>query len=98
MVLQRLRVIQKMKQLRKTDGGIVSILIVVVLLAVTLGLYLQIVLFDQSSSPPNVGLLPQASMQVLEGDEVLVAPVGAPLPADQMQVIIQVFAPETAAN
>ena len=33
-----------MKQLRKTDGGIVSILIVVLLLAVTLGLYLQIVL------------------------------------------------------
>lgn len=87
-----------MKQLRKTDGGIVSILIVVLLLAVTLGLYLQIVLFDQSSSSPSVGLVPQASMQVLEGDEVPVAPVGEPLPAEQMQVIIQVFAPETAAN
>ena len=87
-----------MKHLRKSDGGIASILIVVLLLAVTVGLYLQIVLFDPPSSSPSVGLVPQASMQVLEGDEVPVAPVGEPLPAEQMQIIMQVFAPETAAN
>jgi hypothetical protein len=96
--LQWLEVIKKMKQIRKTDGGIASILIVVLLLAVTVGLYLQIVLFDQPSSSPSVGLVPQASVQVLEGDEVPTLPAGEPLPADQMQVIIQVFAPETVAN
>ena len=87
-----------MFKLQKSRGGIASILIVVLLLAVTVGLYLQIVMFDRPASPPSVGLAPQASMQVLEGDEMPTAPAAEPLPADQMQVIIQVFAPETAAN
>ena len=87
-----------MFKLQKSQGEIASILIVVLLLAVTVGLYLQIVIFDRPTAPSSVGLAPQASMQVLEGDEVPTAPTAEPLPADQMQVIIQVFAPETAAN
>lgn len=85
------------RQIQKSAGGIASTLIVVLLLAVTVGLYLQIVVMDPPTSPSG-GLAPQASVQVLEGDEVPAIPSTEPLPADQMDLILRVFAPETAAN
>jgi hypothetical protein len=37
--------------------------------------------------------VPQASVQVLEGDELPAIPSPEPLPADQMELILQVFVP-----
>ncbi len=78
-----------------SDGGLISKLMLVVLLAITVALYLRIVMLDpevRQSAPA-----PQASVQVLEGDEPTTAPVPAltALPDDQMQLIMQVFAPES---
>lgn len=85
------------RQIQKSAGGIASTLIVVLLLAVAVGLYLQIVMLDPPTLPSG-GLAPQASVQILEGDEVPTIPPTEPLPADQMDLIRQVFAPETAAK
>jgi len=85
------------RQSSKAEGRIVSALTVVILLAVAAGLYLQIIF--QEKPIPRIDTVPQqASVQVLEGDETAVAPQvqDAPLPNDQMAVILQVFAPETA--
>jgi hypothetical protein len=76
-----------------------SKLVIVVLLAVTLGLYLKIVILDEPQVQAES--IPQASVQVVEG-----AGTGAPpstaaakaLPDDQMQLIKQVFAPELLNN
>ena len=84
------------RQFQKSAGGIFSTLVVVLLLAVTVGLYLQIVMLDPAT-PPSGGLVPQASVQVLEGDELPTMPSPEPLPADQMDLILQVFAPAEAA-
>ncbi len=75
-----------------------SRLVIVVLLAVTLGLYLQIVLFDAGQTP--VEPAPQASIQVVE-DQTTTKPAAGgaqALPDDQMLLIKQVFAPEMLAN
>lgn len=79
-----------------TGGGLFSKLVVAVLLAVTVALYLRIVMVDSAASPSAPG--PQASVQVLEGNEAASAPMSAliALPDDQMQLIMQVFAPKTA--
>ena len=85
------------REIQKSTGGIVSTLVVVLLLAVAVGLYLQIILVDPPTLP-SAGLVPQASVQVLEGDELPAIPSPAPLPADQMDLILQVFAPDMAAE
>jgi hypothetical protein len=91
------------RQSSKAEGRIVSALTVVILLAVAAGLYLQIVL--QEKPIPRIDTLPeQASVQVLEGDEIATAAPPAPaiadepLPSDQMDIILQVFAPEAATD
>jgi hypothetical protein len=72
-----------------------SKLVIVVLLAVTLGLYLKIVILDEPQLQAEP--IPQASVQVVEGAGSVAPPSAAAakaLPADQMQLIKQVFAPE----
>ena len=72
-----------------------SKLVIVVLLAVTVGLYLKIVILDEQQA--QVEPLPQASVQIVE-DSGPGAPASATavkaLPEDQMELIKQVFAPE----
>ena len=81
-------------QQTSAGGGIFSKLIVVALLALTIALYLRIVMVDtgsQADEPP----VAQASVRVLEGDEPAPASQSMEiLPQDQMEVIMQVFAPE----
>lgn len=78
-----------------SGGGLFSKLIVAVLLALAVGLYLRIVMVDGSnrySAPPH-----QASVRIVEGSEPLRVTATQPLrdlPADQMALIRQVFAPE----
>lgn len=75
-------------------GGWLSKLVVVLLLALAIGLYLRIVMVEGSarhSAPAQ-----QASVRVIEGNEsAVVEPLMRELPADQMEVIMQVFAPST---
>jgi hypothetical protein len=75
--------------------GMFSKLVIVLLLAVTVGLYLRIVVIDSASNQSQP--MPRASVQVIEGN-VASVPVAAvtpqPVPEDQMQLIRQVFAPE----
>jgi len=77
-----------------------SKLVIVVLLAVTLGLYLKIVILDEPRLQAEP--IPQASVQVVEGAAGTAAPTPAPptkaLPDEQMQLIKQVFAPELLNN
>jgi hypothetical protein len=76
-----------------------SKLVIVVLLAVTLGLYLKIVVLDEQQA--QVEPIPQASVQVVEGASTgALTPAAAAkaLPDDQMQLIKQVFAPELLNN
>ena len=71
-----------------------SRLVIVVLLAVTLGLYLKIVLLDAGQT--QVTPAPQASIQVVEvetGAEPA-APVSKAVAENEMLLIKQVFAPE----
>jgi hypothetical protein len=93
-------------------SGWFSKLVVVLLLAIAIGLYLQIVMVDGQAE--HDGPLPQASVRVLEGaatpatvaDITTEAPAPAAvapentdvkeLPRDQMDLIRQVFAPELA--
>lgn len=82
-----------------SGGGIFSKLVLLALLAVTIGLYLRVVMFD--APPAQSPAAPQASVQVVEArvSDVPAAPVELrDLPADQMQLIIQVFAPELQQN
>ena len=76
-----------------------SKLVIVVLLAVTIGLYLMIVMVDDQGL--DKAPAPQASIQVVE-DPVVPAAAVAPAPGDaadeQMQLIKQVFAPELINN
>ena len=67
-----------------------SKLVIVVLLAVTLGLYLKIVVIDAGQEP--LVAAPQASIQVVEVETA--APVSKEVSEDQMLLIKQVFAPE----
>ena len=83
-----------MKQ-KSSGGSLVSTLVVMVLLVVAIGLYLRVVMVerDQYADVPAQ----QASVRVVEGDEPLLASDAEPLrelPADQMALIKQVFAPE----
>lgn len=88
------------RQMRSQSGGIATILVVAVLLAVVAGLYLQLVMKE---SPPKTAMQTSGSavsVQVLEGDEPAlsepaVTDVAKPLPDDQMAMILRVFAPET---
>jgi hypothetical protein len=79
-----------------SGSGFFSKLIVLLLFALAIGLYLRIVMVD--GKPANYAPLQQVSVPVIEGD----AP--APdrnttalreLPADQMAIIMQVFAPRS---
>ena len=77
-----------------------SKLVIVVLLAVTLGLYLKIVILDEPQVQAEP-IPPQASVQVVEGAGTAAPPSTAAakaLPDDQMQLIKQVFAPELLNN
>ena len=79
---------------KSAAGGLFSKLIVAALLALTVALYLRIVMVDGSRQTTGQPAQ-QASVQVLEGDEA--APQAQPLaelPKDQMELILQVFAPE----
>ena len=73
-----------------------SKLLIIVLLAATIGLYLKIVMIDDPATV--VGKPPQASVQVVEvpAPAATSASPAAPkaLPEDQMQLIREVFAPE----
>ena len=85
-------------QKTSAGGGIFAKLVVVALLALTIALYLRIVMVE---SPPSetAAAAPQASVRVVEGNES--APPAGPLedlPADQMDLILQVFAPEMSEN
>lgn len=83
------------------SGGIATILIVALLMAVATGLYLQLIM--QGGDQEEAGQLSEStvSVQVLEGDEPAlpeppVADSARPLPDEQMTVIMRVFAPEIA--
>ena len=71
-----------------------SRLVIVVLLAVTIGLYLKIVVMDVGQAQPVSA--PQASIQVVEVETAAppAAPASKAVPEDQMLLIKQVFAPE----
>jgi len=71
-----------------------SRLVIVVLLAVTLGLYLKIVVMDAGQAQD--ASVPRASIQVVEVETAATPAVQAPqaAPEDQMLLIKQVFAPE----
>lgn len=76
-----------------------SKLVILVLLAVTLGLYLKIVMLDEPASV--AAKPPQASVQVVEVPDTGTTDAPAALktvPDDQMQLIRQVFAPELNKN
>jgi len=67
-----------------------SKLVIVVLLAVTIGFYLKIVMLDKQ--PVSKEPIQQASVQVVEGSTA--AAPAKDLPDDQMRIIKQVFSPE----
>jgi len=76
-----------------------SKLVILVLLAATLGLYLKIVMVDEPS--PTMAALPQASVQVVESQGPGAADTtsaGETSVDDQMQLIKQVFAPEISGK
>ena len=80
---------------KKKGNGLFSTLVVLLLLALTVGLYLQIVIGERQTQ--QQAPVQQASVRVVEGREPAVATTGAvlkDLPADQMNLIIDVFAPE----
>mgnify|MGYP001550142741 CR=1 FL=1 len=83
---------------RSQSGGIVTILVVALLLAVAAGLYLQLIL--QGGDQEQAVRLSEStvSVQVLEGGEPASPepPVAdtTPLPDEQMAMIMRVFAPE----
>ena len=79
---------------QKKGGGLLSKLIIVVLLAVAIGLYLQIVMIDGERLADQTSK-PQISVPIVEGDEPTeTAQTLEALPEDQQALIIQVFAPE----
>lgn len=77
----------------------ISKLVIGLLLAVTIGLYLRVVMLE--GAPAQSRSAPQASVQVIEGNSVgapVTAAVLQDLPDDQMKLIIQVFGPELQQN
>lgn len=81
---------------KATSGsGMFSNLVVLVLLALAVGLYLKVVM--DGSAQTAVERPPQASVRVIESHpQAAAASVGTlpELPAEQMALIRQVFAPE----
>jgi len=82
-----------------TGGSWFSKLVVVALLALAIGLYLQIVMLQPQTGGEEAA--PQAEVQPVEAEQVAApateaAPVQGPqdLPEDQMSIIRHVFAPE----
>lgn len=78
-----------------SGGGMVSKLVIVLLLAVTIGFYMKLVMVDGQRDYAEQ--VPQASVQVVEGEaanELATTTAVQDLPEDQMQLIRQVFAPE----
>ena len=75
-----------------------SKLVIVVLLAVTIGLYLKIVVMDAGQT--QLVSTPQASLQVVEVEATATpgASASKASPEDQMLVIKQVFAPELLSD
>lgn len=83
-------------QQNASGGGLFSKLVILILLAVTVGLYLMIVVVEDQSlySEPAT----QASIQVVEEAIIPTARTPKDAPDDQMQLIKQVFAPELLEN
>lgn len=81
---------------KRAGNGLLSKLFLVILLALAIGLYLQVVTVDTGRHGGETA--PRASLQVLEGDEPGIFRPAAQglvdLPPDQMRLIIEVFAPE----
>jgi hypothetical protein len=81
---------------RASGGAFLSNLVIVLLLAVAVGLYLQIVMVEHGAD--DGAPVPTASVRVVEqaaGDTVpSAAPPLQPLPDEQVRLIKQVFAPE----
>lgn len=76
------------------SGGWFSKIVVVLLLALAIGLYLRIVMVDGERTHSEPAL--QANLRVEEGAAPATAKTElVELPADQMLVIQEVFAPET---
>lgn len=89
---------------RKQSGGVITILIVGLLLAVAAGLYIQLIMHPDDATPAvTEAAEPPASVRVVEGrpsdipdDPATTAETEQPLPEDQMAMIMETFAPEAA--
>ena len=82
---------------QKTGGGFFSKLVIVVLLAVAIGLYLQIVMMD-GERQASQNSAPQVSVPIVESDAPTpLKQVFKPLPEEQQALIMRVFAPELGA-
>lgn len=90
------------KSQRRQAGGIITILVVGLLLAVAAGLYIQLIMHpnEPSTAVTDAPETP-ASVRIVEGsasansvDTGPVAETEKPLPEDQMAMIMQTFAPE----
>lgn len=81
---------------RAAGGAIFSNLVILLLLGLAVGLYLQIVIVEHDAA--NGADLPAASVRIVEQPLEAAGPQASsglvPLPADQLQLIRQVFAPE----
>ena len=80
---------------QQTGNGMLSKLVIIALLAITIGLYLQIIMID-SERHAEKQPAPQASVRIVEGNDP-VEPTQQTLktlPDDQQTLIMQVFAPE----
>jgi hypothetical protein len=83
---------------QKSAGKIASTLVIALLLAVAAGLYLQIIMVDRPMTQPEQPI-PAASIRVLEADSSgSAASSRQPLPGDQMDLILRVFAPESTSE
>jgi hypothetical protein len=83
----------------KSGGDWLSKLVVVLLLALTVGLYLRIVMVDEPRHTDAAA--PQASVRVIDGAVPAASTPAAvtraqDLPQDQINLIKRVFAPELA--
>jgi hypothetical protein len=81
---------------RASGGAFFSNLVIVLLLALAVGLYLQIVMVEHGAG--DTAPVPMASVRIVEqtaGDTPQSAATALkPLPEEQLRLIKQVFAPE----
>jgi hypothetical protein len=88
---------------RGQAGGVITILVVGLLLAVAGGLYLQLIMHPDAAQPAVTDAVePPASVRIVEGspseapdDTATSVITEKPLPEDQMATIMRTFAPET---